>query len=47
MINEANLSEEELELQHKKRDWIYIQKNAMLKAEKLGVKQGITQGIEY
>jgi hypothetical protein len=24
IANEANLSEEELELQHKKKDWIYM-----------------------
>jgi len=27
IANEANLSAEELELQHKKRDWVYIQKS--------------------
>jgi hypothetical protein len=26
---EANLSEEELELQHKKKEWIYIQKSSI------------------
>jgi len=26
IANEANFSEEELELQHRKKDWVYIQK---------------------
>lgn len=46
IANEANLSEEELELQHKKRDWIYIQKSSIEFATKTGLKQGIEQGIE-
>ncbi len=29
VANEAGLSEEELELQHKKKDWIYIQKSSI------------------
>jgi predicted transposase/invertase (TIGR01784 family) len=37
---EANLSEEELELQHKKRDWIYIQKSSIEFATKAGLEQG-------
>lgn len=39
IANEANLSAEELELQHRKRDWIYIQKSSI----ELALKQGIAQ----
>ncbi len=46
IANEANLSEEELELQHKKKDWIYIQKSSIELATKTGLKQGIEQGIQ-
>ena len=40
IANEANLSEEELDLQHKKRDWIYIQKSSIEFATKTGLEQG-------
>ena len=40
IANEANLSEEELELQHKKKDWIYIQKSSIELATKTGLEQG-------
>ena len=40
IANEANLSEEELELQHKKKDWIYIQKSSIEFATKTGLEQG-------
>lgn len=46
IANEANLTREELELQHKKRDWIYIQKSAIELAMKQGIVQGLAQGIE-
>lgn len=46
IANEANLSAEELELQHKKREWIYIQNSALALATKQGLTQGIAQGIE-
>jgi len=46
IANEANLSTEELELQHKKRDWVYIQKSSIELATKTGLKQGLEQGIE-
>ncbi len=46
IANEANLSEEELELQHKKRDWIYIQKSSIELATKTGLEQGLQQGLE-
>lgn len=44
IANEANLSVEELELQHKKKDWIYIQKSSIELATKTGLKQGIEEG---
>ncbi len=46
IANEANLSAEELELQHKKRDWVYIQKSSIELATKTGLKQGLEQGLE-
>jgi predicted transposase/invertase (TIGR01784 family) len=46
IANEANLSMEELELQHKKRDWIYIQKSSIELATKTGLKQGREEGRE-
>jgi len=45
IANEANLGEEELELQHKKKDWIYIQKSSIELAAKQGLKQGVQQGF--
>lgn len=46
IANEANLSAEELELQHKKKDWIYIQKNSIELATRTGLQQGLEQGLE-
>ncbi len=46
IANEANLNAEELELQHKKRDWIYIQKSSIALATKTGLQQGLEQGLE-
>jgi predicted transposase/invertase (TIGR01784 family) len=46
VANEAGLSEEELELQHKKKDWIYIQKSSIELATKTGLQQGLEQGLE-
>jgi len=46
IANEANLSAEELELQHKKRDWVYIQKSSIELATKTGLKQGLEKGLE-
>ncbi len=46
IANEANLSEEELELQHKKKDWIYIQKSSIELATRTGLQQGLEQGLE-
>ena len=46
IANEANLSEEELELQHKKKDFIYIQKSSIEFATKTGMAQGLEKGLE-
>jgi len=46
IANEANFTEEELELQHRKKDWVYIQKSSIEHAKKQGVQAGIQQGIE-
>ncbi len=46
IANEANLSEEELELQHKKKDWIYIQKSSIELATKQGLQLGMEQGLQ-
>jgi predicted transposase/invertase (TIGR01784 family) len=46
IANEANLTAEELDLQHRKRDWITIQKSSIELALKQGMRQGIEQGIE-
>lgn len=40
IANEANFSEEELELQHRKRDWVYIQKSSIELASKTGREEG-------
>lgn len=46
IANEANLSEEELELQHKKKEWIYIQKSSIELSTRTGLQQGLEQGLE-
>ncbi|AGX86366.1 hypothetical protein [Candidatus Symbiobacter mobilis] len=40
MINEAGLSEAELEAQHKRRDFIILQRDALTKARKDGEEEG-------
>jgi predicted transposase/invertase (TIGR01784 family) len=49
-VNEANLSLDELEAQHKRKEFISIQKLALMKAKNDGIEQGreegIAQGIE-
>jgi len=44
--NEANLSKDELEAQYKRKEFISIQKLALMKAKDDGISQGIEQGIE-
>lgn len=44
--NEANLSKEELEAQHKRKEFISIQKLAILKADEEGFEKGLEKGLE-
>ncbi|MBT7409004.1 MAG: Rpn family recombination-promoting nuclease/putative transposase [Methylococcales bacterium] len=46
IANEANFSEEELELQHRKKDWIYMQKSSLSLAKKTGHQEGHKEGHE-
>ena len=46
VLNEANLTKDELEAQHKRKEFISVQKLAILKATKDGLKQGMKKGIE-
>ncbi|MEA2049979.1 MAG: hypothetical protein U9O56_04540 [Campylobacterota bacterium] len=46
VVNEANLSKDELEAQHKRKEFISIQKLSILKAKEDGLQQGIEEGIE-
>jgi len=46
IANTACLSEEELEAQFKRKDFIWLQRGAREKAVKEGIIQGIAQGIE-
>jgi len=45
-VNEANLTKEELEVQYKRREFISIQKLALLKAKNDGLQEGLEKGIE-
>lgn len=44
--NEANLNKEELEAQHKRKEFISIQKLAVLKADEDGFEKGMEKGME-
>jgi predicted transposase/invertase (TIGR01784 family) len=44
IANKAGLSEEELEIQDKRRDFIWLQKGSLDKARKDGWKQGVAEG---
>ena len=44
VVNEANLSTDELEAQHKRKEFLSIQKLAVMKATKDGLKQGREEG---
>ena len=46
VINEASLTQEELELQEKRYDFIRMQKGALELAKEQGIGQGTEQGIE-
>ena len=45
-VNEANLSKDELEAQHKRKEFISIQKLAIMKAKDDGFDSGLEQGLE-
>ena len=45
-VNEANMSKEELESQHKRKEFISIQKLAVLKADEDGFERGMERGLE-
>jgi predicted transposase/invertase (TIGR01784 family) len=45
IANEANFSEDELDLQNKKREWVYIQKSSIELALKTGKAEGKVEGI--
>ncbi len=44
IVNEAGMSEQELELQHKRKDFIWLQKSSVEKAERLGREEGREEG---
>jgi len=46
IINEANMSAEELEAQYKRKEFIYIQKSSVEQAQARGQEQGLKLGIE-
>ena len=46
LIADAALSQAELEAQHKRREFIIIQKTALAGAEQRGIEQGIQQGVQ-
>jgi len=45
-VNEANMTKEELESQHKRKEFISIQKLAVLKADEDGFEKGLEKGLE-
>ncbi len=46
VLNEANLSKVELELQYKRKEFISVQKLAVLKASNDGMNKGLKEGIK-
>jgi predicted transposase/invertase (TIGR01784 family) len=46
IANTANFSLDELELQRKRKEFIYIQRNSIEKAKREGLKEGLEQGLE-
>ena len=46
IANEANLTKEELELQYKRKEFISIQKLAIVKAKNEGLQEGLEKGKE-
>ena len=45
-VNEATLTKEELELQHKRKEFISVQKSSIELAKEKGIEKGIVKGIE-
>jgi len=45
-INEASLTKEELELQHKRKEFISVQKSSIDLAKEQGLEQGLKQGLK-
>ena len=43
-VNEASMNKDELEVQHKRKEFIYIQKSSIELAKEQGIEQGIEQG---
>ncbi len=46
IANKACMSKEELEVQHKRKDFIYIQKASISLAERTGMKKGMKTGMK-
>ncbi|CAK8718201.1 hypothetical protein H206_00168 [Candidatus Electrothrix aarhusensis] len=46
LANTAGMNEDELEVQFKRRDFIWLQKGSLEKARKDGVQEGIQEGLE-
>lgn len=46
LIDESSMSLEELNAQHKRKEFIYIQKSSLELAEEQGMEKGIEKGIE-
>ena len=45
-IDESNMSEAELDAQHKRKEFIYIQKSSLELAKQQGLKKGLEEGLE-
>jgi predicted transposase/invertase (TIGR01784 family) len=46
IANTASMTKEELELQDKREEFLFIQKSSIERAERIGLERGIEQGIE-
>ena len=46
IVNEASLNKEELELQHKRKEFIFIQKTSIELAREKVLEHGIEKGAE-
>ena len=46
LIDESSMSEQELEAQHRRKEFIFIQKSSLELAEDRGLQKGIEKGIE-